>query len=58
MVNKDTIYLKHLLTGKYFPFNELNHKKKLKLVPLLPLSSTENKMPPFHLYFDGEFYPK
>lgn len=58
MVNKETIYLKHLLTGKYFPFNEHNHKKKLKLVALLPLSASENKLPPFHLFFDGEFYPK
>lgn len=50
--------MKHLLTGKYFPFTDENVKKRLTLKPLLPLNSTENKLPPFHLLYQNSFYPR
>jgi hypothetical protein len=54
----ENVYLKHLITGRYFPFNEENARKKLRLEPLLPSSTFENKLPPFHIFFDEEFFPK
>lgn len=49
--------LKHVLSGKYFPFSSDNSKKLLKLKPLLPFNSLENKLPPFHLIYQERFYP-
>ena len=53
MESETEMYLRHYLTGRYFPLsNNPNEKKSFQLVPLLP--AKPKQVPPFKILFNGE----